>query len=98
MDTGLQIIVTVICSLFASGGFWACLTTFHEKKSSKTKMILGLGHNRIVELGRQYIAQGWISKDDYEDLHDYLYVPYKAMGGNGSAERIMKEVDKLPIK
>ena len=61
-------------------------------------MLLGLGHDRIITLGREYIKQDWISKDDYENLHDYLFVPYKQMGGNGSAERIMKEVEKLPIK
>ena len=46
----------------------------------------------------EYIQQGWISKDDYENLHDYLYIPYRNMGGNGTAERVMKEVEKLPIK
>ena len=28
----------------------------------------------------------------------YFYKPYKSLGGNGSAERIMEEVKKLPIK
>ena len=27
----------------------------------------------------------------------YLYEPYERMGGNGSAKRIMQEVDKLPL-
>lgn len=37
-------------------------------------------------------------KDDYENLHDYLYLPYKKLGGNGTAEKIMKEVERLPLK
>jgi hypothetical protein len=61
-------------------------------------MILGLGHDKILSLGKEYIARGWITADEYENLHDYLYIPYKNMGGNGSAERIMEEVKKLPIK
>jgi hypothetical protein len=61
-------------------------------------MILGLGHDKIIYLGKEYIARGWITSDEYENLHDYLYMPYKNMGGNGSAERIMEEVKKLPIK
>jgi hypothetical protein len=51
-----------------------------------------------MELGGEYIERGWISRDEYENLHDYLYKPYKELGGNGSAERVMQEVNKLPIK
>ena len=61
-------------------------------------MLIGLGHDRIIFLGMTYIERGWITQDEYENIHDYLYVPYKLMGGNGSAERIMKEVNKLPIQ
>ena len=41
---------------------------------------------------------GSITKDEYENLHDYLYLPYQELGGNGTAEKIMKEVSNLPIK
>ena len=61
-------------------------------------MILGLVHDRIIYLCQKYISRGWITKDEYEDLHDYLYVPYKDMGGNGTAEKLMKEVDRLPVR
>lgn len=98
MEPWMQTLVTVVCTLIASSGFWAFISASQEKKSAKSKMLLGLGHDRIISLGREYIKQGWISKDDYENLHDYLYIPYKKMGGNGSAERIMREVEKLPIK
>ncbi len=60
-------------------------------------MLIGLAHDRIVYLGMQYIEREWITQDEYENLHDYLYVPYKKMGGNGSAKRIMDEIDRLPI-
>ena len=36
--------------------------------------------------------------DEYDNLKNYLYEPYKKLGGNGTAERVMDEVDKLPIK
>lgn len=98
MEQWTQTLITVICTLLTSTGFWAFLTAIHDKKSAKSKMLLGLGHDRIILLGREYIKQGWISKDDYENLHDYLYVPYRNMGGNGTAERVMREVEKLPIK
>lgn len=60
-------------------------------------MLIGLGHDRIIYLGMQYIKRGEITQGEYENLHKYLYEPYKKMGGNGSAERIMREVDKLKI-
>lgn len=61
-------------------------------------MLIGLGHDRIVYLGGVYIERGYITKDEYENLNDYLYLPYSAMGGNGTAKKVMEEVEKLPMK
>lgn len=97
MSPFLQMAVTVICAVLASSGFWAYLQARHEKKDAKTKMILGLGHDRIVALAMSYIERGWITQDEYEDLNKYLYNPYREMGGNGTAERLMTEIKKLPI-
>ena len=58
---------------------------------------MGLGHNQIMTLGMSYIQRGEITQNEYENLRKYLYEPYVEMGGNGSAERIMREVDKLRI-
>ncbi len=95
-------IVSMICAVFASSGFWAFVTHVmskrDEKNSAQSMMLKGLGHDRICYLGTQYIKQGYIKQADYENLYDYLYVPYHNLGGNGTAEKIMKEVDKLPIK
>lgn len=97
MSPLLQSIVTVVCAVLASSGFWAWLTARKDKKDAKTRMILGLGHDRIVILAMQYIERGWITQDEYEDLNRYLYQPYREMGGNGTVERLMKEIGKLPI-
>lgn len=100
-----QMITAIVASVFASTGFWAFVTAIIQKKDKKNdvvsaegKMLRGLAHDRICYLGEVYINQGWVSKDDYENLHDYLYVPYTALGGNGTAKRIMQEVEKLPLK
>ena len=92
------VLITSLASIFASNGFWTYKTKKEDKNSLQAKMVLGLGHDKITWLGMCYIKRGYITKDEYENLHDYLYVPYRALGGNGSAERIMKEVMKLPIK
>lgn len=50
-----------------------------------------------MHLGMVYIERGYITQDEYENLRVYLYEPYEKMGGNGSAKRVMREVDKLPV-
>lgn len=91
------VFVSILCTLLASTGFWAVITKLLDKRSAKTKMILGLGHDRIMFLGMKYIERGSITQGEYENLYKYLYEPYKKMGGNGSAERLMQEVNKLKI-
>ena len=92
-----DVAIIILTTILASAGFWAFVSKFLDKKSAKSKMILGLGHKAIVDEAMCYIKRGSISRDEYEDLYKYLYKPYKEMGGNGTVERIMKEIDKLPI-
>jgi hypothetical protein len=104
MSGVLQMIVTIVCAVAASSGFWAFIQKRSESKDVKTQMLIGLGHDRIITLGRTYLKRvdengnPYITQEEYENLKDYLYKPYNQMGGNGSAERIMNEIEKLPIK
>lgn len=61
-------------------------------------MLLGLGHVKIIETCEKYIVRGYIRQDEYDSLYNYLYLPYKELGGNGTAERMVNEVKKLPIR
>lgn len=98
MEPWIQMTLTVVCSVIASSGFWAYISRRTDRKDVKTEMLIGLGHDRIVYLGMVYIERGYITQDEYENLYEYLYRPYEKMGGNGSAQRIMNEVNKLPIQ
>ena len=82
MEPWFQVVLTIFSSVLASSGLWAYLQKKSEQKDVKTEMLIGLAHDRIMYLG---------------NLRVYLYEPYERMGGNGSAKRIMQEVDKLPI-
>lgn len=93
----LQIIIPVVIAFIASSGFWLFLMGYREKKSAQTELLLGLAHDRIVRLGMYYVDRGWITQDEYENLNVYLYKPYEKLGGNGSARRVMLEVDRLKI-
>ncbi len=98
MENWLQMTLTVVCAVIASSGFWAYLQARHERKDVKTRMLVGLAHDRILSLGMQYIERGHITRDEYENLYEYLYRPYEKMGGNGSAKRIMQIINTLPIQ
>lgn len=93
----LSLIVTVVVSVISSSGLWALIQSRRDKKDARNELLVGLAHDRIVYLGMCYIERGNITRDEYENLHDYLYIPYKKMGGNGSAERVMREVEKLKM-
>ena len=72
-------------------------TELSRKISEIADAVKGQGHDRVTYLGGRYIQRGGITKDEYENLYDYIYLPYKALGGNGTAEKVMKDVDNLPI-
>ena len=79
MEVWQQIVLTVFSSVLASSGLWAYITKRLEKKDVKTEMLVGLAHDRILFLGMHYVDRGFITQDEYENLHDYLYVPYEKM-------------------
>ena len=96
--TIMEALVTILVSVLASSGVWAVVMKLMDKRDVKTQMLIGLGHDRIMYLGMSYIQRGWITRDEYENLVDYLYKPYELMGGNGSAKRVVDEVKKLPLQ
>ena len=98
MSSWVQMALTVVCAVIASSGFWTYIQKRSEKKDVKTRMLFGLAHDRILFLGMNYVERGYITRDEYENLYEYLYRPYEKMGGNGSAKRVMHEVNKLPIR
>lgn len=90
-------IITGFVTLLASSGFWTFILKRSENKNARTKLLIGLAHDRIMHLGYSFIRRGYITKEEYDDLRTYLYEPYKEAGGNGSAEKVMEEVHALPL-
>ena len=52
--------------------------------------------DRVRHLGKSYISEKEISVGDKENLQE-MYKAYKALGGNGHLDTIMKEIDRLPV-
>ena len=101
----LDTFVTIAVAIITSGSLAAILTKRaakrergDEQRQLQVDLLRGLAHDRIVYLGMKYINRGWITTEEFENLSEYLFKPYKAMEGNGSAERIMYEIRKLPIR
>jgi hypothetical protein len=59
---------------------------------------MGLAYDKVTILGIAYIERGWITRDELEEYERYFFKPYKDLGGNGVAERIWMEVNKLPFR
>ena len=106
MDSNIA--VAIITAIFASGGLWSVIQTMvtlrAKKKEAKEsdsckagRLLLGLAYDRICQSGEYYIRRGWITLDEREDFRKYLFEPYHDYGGDGTAERIMAEMDKIPL-
>ena len=97
-----DIIVTLLVAVFASTGFWSFLQAWisnkSKAKSGEQRLILGLAFVQIIAKCEYYIHRGWIEVEEYKELNQYLFEPYVALGGDGTAQRLIKEVERLPIK
>lgn len=97
MDVWLQVVLSSAGGVLASSGFWAYVSRNSVHKSATTQLMMGLAYIELMTLGANYIQRGSITRDEYEDYRKYFYDPYKELGGNGVAERIMMAVQSLPI-
>ncbi len=97
MVTWWQSTITIVVAIFASTGFWQYIQYKNEKKDARTKMILGLAHDRLLALCTEFLKRGSIGRSEYENLKKYLYEPYIKLGGNGVVKHMVEQVDKLPV-
>lgn len=99
MSEGMIIALLGAVSLIgASSGFWTFLQGRTKKQTAQDRLLMGLAYDRVLTLGLAYIDRGWITKDEFEELRKYFFDPYKEMGGNGVAERVMNDVGALPFR
>lgn len=98
MESFPSMAIAIIVAVLGSQGLWALIQKRADRKDVKRKMLMGLAHDRLVYLSLQYIHRGYLSKEEFENIYKYLYEPYKELDGNGAITRLMKDVEKLPIK
>lgn len=51
----------------------------------------------IQERAKQYILQRSISLDERRSLHHWHTLYHSGLGGNGDADALMEQVDRLPL-
>lgn len=86
----------IITTLLGGSGVWAWAKTKSDRNNTSHALLLEVSKNQLVALGRTYLDRGYITMDEYEE-YESEYDLYSALGGNGLARRIFKQVDDLPI-
>lgn len=59
--------------------------------------IIAILHDRLYQACTFFIRQGFCSVEDKKNL-EYLYAPYKELGGNGTGTALYEQCMKLPIE
>ena len=86
----------VITTLLGSSGIWMWVKTQSDRNRSEDQLLLEVAKNQLTVLGRTYLERGYITMDEYEE-YEAEYKLYSALGGNGLAKRVFKQVDELPM-
>lgn len=94
----IDIIITLAVAVFGSTGFWSWLASRSKKKSAEARLIMGLAYSEIIRRSEDYIRRGFVEPTEFDELDRYLFQPYTEMGGNGTAQKLMDEVRKLPTR
>ena len=57
MNECIKTAVTVLVTLLGSAGFWTWVNARTSKKCANTRLMVGLAHDRIVDLGMNEIIE-----------------------------------------
>ena len=57
--------------------------------------VLAILHDRLYQACRFYLKRGYCTIDDRDNL-EYMFRPYKALGGNGTGEELYNRCLALP--
>lgn len=83
-------------ALLAVGYLWKSVKTTRQDNRLIKDGIRALLRDRIIHKCEKCIAGGYCSTE-YHDEIMILYEDYRALGGNGTAEKLIKHIDKLPV-
>lgn len=107
MKPETQMIITALVSALTSSGVMSLIIYLIQRrdrlrdqananKSAQSRMLIGLGHDRIISLTDRYVRRGSITLKEKRNL-EFLYRPYADMGGNGDCKIGYDACQKLPV-
>ena len=107
MNDAHIIIITALISALSSSGVMSLILYFIQKRdkrkekeetdqSAQTRILLGLGHDKIVYLTDRCVRRGAITLKEKRNL-EFLARPYFEAGGNGDGKIGYEACQKLPV-
>lgn len=97
ISTWWEVVVGVLGLVLGSSGLWGYLSKVKERDNGRDKLMKGLAHVVIAQKANEYIERGSITPEEFATLYNLVYSHYKELGGNGGAQRLMNELEALPI-
>lgn len=94
----LPVGVPVIVAIIGSSSLWGYFERRRQRETSQDKLVKGLAQVLIALKANEYVNRGSITPDEFSTLYNLIYSHYKELGGNGSAERMMRRLENLPVK
>lgn len=94
----VQTLVTIAVALIGSSGVWGVFTMIIQKRNVSTLLLIRIAQHLLVTEAYRLLEQGYMSTDEYKNITKGLYEPYKLLGGNGLAEKLINDVSKLPMR
>lgn len=68
-----------------------------SKKDARSQLLLGIGYYALQAECIKHLHVGSITREEYNEIYMHLYEPYIALGGNGTAKKMMEDVGELPL-
>jgi len=78
-------------------GIFTAVQTRKARKDAKSKALRYIMLYIIQERAKQYIKDGRITLEERRSLHHWHDLYHNGLGGNGDADALMNQVDKLPL-
>lgn len=78
-------------------GAFSLVQSRAARKDAKAKAIRYIMLYIIQERAKQHIKEGEITLEDRRSLHHWHDLYHYGLGGNGDADALMAQVDRLPL-
>lgn len=97
MEEMLQSFLSGSAGMALVTGLFTIIHTRMNRKDSHSKALRYIMLYIIQERAKQHIRDGVITLEDRRSLHHWHDLYHNGLGGNGDADALMAQVDKLPL-